>query len=245
VTAPIIVGGNGHSGTRLFAEILMACGVYMGIPGYSYDRNSKDLNIRSLMNRWMRPYLLGLDARQASTMAGQFRRRLRLLIPFRPDNWGFKNPRTMFLLPFYHAMFPQMKFIHVIRDGRDMCFGNPFIESPTYWGVMTDEEASALTPEERMMRFWGEGNRKVKEYGEANFGSRYLLIRFEDICNEPGTEIRKIVELIGMATKPPENLASLVRKPKSIGRWKDFPAKDVDKVVSIGESYLREFGYSA
>jgi hypothetical protein len=34
-------------------------------------------------------------------------------------------------------------------------------------------------------------------------------------------------------------------KAKSIGRWRDYPAKDVDQVVSIGQAHLREFGYLA
>ena len=69
---PIVIGGNGHSGTRLFADILMECGVSMGIAGISHSRVSKDLNVRGLMNRWVKPYLLGLSKEEASTMKRQF-----------------------------------------------------------------------------------------------------------------------------------------------------------------------------
>jgi hypothetical protein len=244
MTAPTIVGGNGHSGTRIFAEILLESDVYMGIPGLSYDRKSKDLNIRGLMNRWMKDYLLGLDAEQSREMRRAFERRLRLLIPFRSRQWGFKNPRSMFLLPFYHQMFPDLRFIHVIRDGRDMCFGNPFVETPTYWSFVSDEEMSSLGKAERMMRFWGESNRRVKSYGETNLGDRYLRIRFEDLCNNPEPETKRIVEFIGRPLDTVPALARLVQKPKSIGRWQTYDAGDVDKVIEIGSEYLVEFGYT-
>lgn len=241
---PIIVGGNGHSGTRLFAEILMARGVYMGYSGFSYSRKSKDLNIRALMSRWMKPYLLGLDEASERRMQSQFKKRLRLLLPVRPAKWGFKNPRSMFLLPFYFDLFPQMKFIHVVRDGRDMCFGNPFIHSPAYWGVLSEEEAQSMSPEERMMLFWGRSNLKVREFGVNNLGSRYIMIRFEDICDQPRSEIERILDLIDEPIEKAADLVPLVRKPKSIGRWETFPAREIDRVVTIGEDYLREFGYS-
>lgn len=245
MTSPIIVGGNGHSGTRLFAEILMGSGMAMGFPGISYDRKSKDLNIRGLMTRWIKPYLREeLTPQESKKMRRQFQRRIHLLIPFRGGVWGFKNPRSMFLLPFYHELYPDMQFVHVIRDGRDMCFGNPFIESPTYWGVMSDEEASRLTAEERMMLFWGEANHRVKEYGESQLGDRYLRIRFEDICENPESEVPKIVRMAGASPEAARGLLSLVRKPSSIGRWKDYPSEEIDRVLAIGSDYLQEFGYT-
>ncbi len=242
--SPIIVGGNGHSGTRLFAEVLLECGIFMGYPGYSYDRKSKDLKIRYLMTRWMKPYLLGQDASQAAKMKRAFRRKLRLLIPIRRKPWGFKNPRSMFLLPFYRDLFPDMKFIHVIRDGRDMCFGNPFINSPTYWSFVSEEEAAQLSLEERMMRFWGESNRRVKSFGETQLGSRYLFVRFEDICDNTAAEMKRIVEFANGPVDRIDDFASLVKRPKSIGRWKSFDPTEVDRVVRLGQDYLAEFGYT-
>jgi hypothetical protein len=165
------------------------------------------------------------------------------LIPRRTGKWGFKNPRSMFLLPFYHEIFPGMSFIHVIRDGRDMCFGNPFVDSPTYWSFVSEEESERLSKEERMILFWGESNRRVKEYGQSHLGNRYLMIRFEDLCIRPERETERIVGLIDAPRESVGELAGLVRKPKSIGRWKSYEAGKVDKVLDLGAEYLEEFGY--
>ena len=240
---PIIVGGNGHSGTRLFAEILMECDVSMGIAGISYSKKSKDLNIRGLMNRWMKPYLLGLSEKDAVKMKRQFERRIRLLLPFRSKPWGFKNPRSMFLLPMYEKLYPNLKYIHVIRDGRDMCFGNPFVDTPTYWSFISEEDARTLSAEIRMIKFWGNSNRRVQDFGNRILGDRYLEIRFEDICDHPEQEIRRILQFIHSADHDPSRLARLVKKPKSIGRWRTFDPKEVEKVLRVGGADLEHFGY--
>ncbi|BCW93430.1 MAG: hypothetical protein KatS3mg007_1324 [Thermoanaerobaculum sp.] len=36
--------------------------------------------------------------------------------------WGWKEPRSIYLLPFWNELMPSLRFIHVIRDGRDMAF---------------------------------------------------------------------------------------------------------------------------
>lgn len=240
---PIIIGGNGHSGTRLFAEILIECDVFMGIAGISYARDSKDLNIRGLMNRWVKPYLLGLSEKDTVKMKSEFERRIRFLLPFRSKPWGFKNPRSMFLLPMYWELYPNLKFIHVIRDGRDMCFGNPFVDTPTYWSFISEEDARLLSPEERMMKFWGTSNRRVQDFGNKKLRNRYLPIRFEDICDHPESEIRRIQQFINSTAEDPNNLARLVKKPKSIGRWRTFDPKEVEKVLRVGDADLKHFGY--
>ena len=125
-----------------------------------------------------------------------------------------------------------------------MCFGNPFVDSPTLWSFVSDEENRRLSKEERMMRFWGESNRRVFQYGKSKLQHHYLQIRFEDLCNNPEVETRRIVDFIGGSLEGVPELACLVKKPKSIGRWKSFDAKKVNKVASLGEEYLKEFGYS-
>jgi len=40
------------------------------------------------------------------------------------ESWGFKTTNTIFFLPFYQAMFGHnWRFIHLVRDGRDIAFG--------------------------------------------------------------------------------------------------------------------------
>jgi hypothetical protein len=39
--------------------------------------------------------------------------------------WGWKGPRAIYFLPFYQAVFgDHFRFLHVLRDGRDVSFGD-------------------------------------------------------------------------------------------------------------------------
>jgi len=68
-------------------------------------------------------------------------------------------------------------------------------------------------------------------------------VRFEDICDKPELEVRRIVDFIDGPADRLVELISLVKKPKSIGRWREYKVEDVEKVVSIGREYLIEFDY--
>jgi hypothetical protein len=39
--------------------------------------------------------------------------------------WGWKGPRSVYFLPFYQAVFKDnFRFLHVLRDGRDVAYGD-------------------------------------------------------------------------------------------------------------------------
>src|SRR5208283_3337534 len=41
-------------------------------------------------------------------------------IPPQAAGWGWKNPRSIFILPLIQSLYPDFHFVHVVRDGRDM-----------------------------------------------------------------------------------------------------------------------------
>jgi len=241
---PILIGGNGHSGTRIFAEILAAADVNMGISGITRASSSFDLNIRELLNRWVGPYLHGkLSEHQLQLMAKQLRLRLAVYFPFRRRAWGFKNPRSMLILPFYHQLFPDMRFIHVIRDGRDVTLGNVLAGNEDYISAFMKSEDTHRSPEERMILFWGRSNERAQRYGERCLGARYLRVRFEDLCERPAEIGSEILRFAGLQQSRLSQIVRLVRKPTSIGRWRSFDPSLVDKVQRAGAPWLEGFGY--
>lgn len=43
----------------------------------------------------------------------------------RGNLWGWKGPRSVYFLPFYQAVFgDHFRFLHVLRDGRDVAYGD-------------------------------------------------------------------------------------------------------------------------
>lgn len=245
IAAPIIIGGSGHSGTRIFAQSLVTNGVFMGIPRLTRHSYSYDLKIINLLSKWIIPYLSGsLNDERKDQMKREFRRRLRICLPFRWGLWGFKNPRTMLLLQFFHEMFPRMKFLHVIRDGRDISFGNPFANpSDPHPSLFLSEEEEKLPMSERMILFWGRSNLAARDFGQQVLKERYMMVRFEDLCGEPHRVTPELLKFAGCGFGKLDQTQALVQKPKSIGRWQTFDRAEVEMTVRLGRDYLAMFGY--
>jgi len=245
MTSPVIVGGNGHSGTRIFAQLLEHNGIFMGIPRITRSPTSHDLYVFDLLNRWVEPYLYKrLDSGELETMRRQFRLRLRLLFPLRLHAWGWKNPRSMLMLPVYHQLFPDLKFIHVIRDGRDITVGNEFAVENPYANAFLSKTEQALSPHERMMLFWGRSNEAAMDYCREYLPDNHLFVRWEDLCKGPEPVTRQILGFVNKDLGRLESTAAMVKLPGSIGRWKKAEANLRHSVNQAGSGYLARFGYS-
>ena len=243
--SPIIVGGSGHSGTRVFNEILTLGGVFTGIKRVTKWPDSEDLKIINLLSRWVLPYVNGeLNQRELAEMRQAFLRQLRWYFPVRNVPWGFKNPRTMLILPFLNEMFPDMKFVHVVRDGRDISLGNEFAGKNRHTDAFLTEAEKKLPVEERMILFWGRSNQRSMDYGREHMQGRYLQMRWEELCTNPVTKARELLEFAGCRNVDVRKVAQIVKRPASIGRWKSFPERIRQKVSSRGAKWLAMFGYA-
>lgn len=241
---PVVVGGNGHSGTRIFIEIIEHSGHFCGIRSLTKRAGSEDLRMIDLLNRWVGPFVYeSLEPRQKQEMKRAFARRLRLLFPLRRRPWAFKNPRCMLILPVLHELFPGLKFVHVIRDGRDIALGNPFVSTNRYVDAFLDEHERALPPEQKMILFWGRSNQRAMEYGMRVLGANYKLMRWEDLCRDSLPNTKSLISFAGGSESCAAAASKRVAKPGSIGRWAAFPPEVRDPVVARGEPWLRKFGY--
>ena len=77
-------------------------------------------------DRWINSYVA---ARQApppevrASMAAELRELVASHCSTMPADarcWGWKEPRSIYLLPFFAQELPDLRFLQVVRDGRDM-----------------------------------------------------------------------------------------------------------------------------
>jgi sulfotransferase family protein len=120
---PILVAAVGGSGTRVLVQVLRKAGWFMG--NRVNSRNEDSLPIAWFLTKWLRSLkdFPDVDGRTLATARRDFERMLnvhRRGIPSSDAPWGRKNPRSMWLIPFLVDRFPKMKFVHMVRDARDM-----------------------------------------------------------------------------------------------------------------------------
>lgn len=241
---PVVIGGNGHSGTRIFLEIIAYSGVSCGIKHFTRRAASGDLRMISLLNRWVPPFVYGkLNSKSREAMRRALSRRLRLCFPFQQRPWAFKNPRHMLILPLLHEIFPELKFVHVIRDGRDIALGNEFVEAHRYVDAFLDDHERQLPSEQKMILFWGRSNQAAMDYGKSALGNNYMLMRWEDLCGDAPAATESLIKFAGGSLSRAAGAVKLVAKQASVGRWAKFPPEVRASVVARGQPWLSMFGY--
>jgi len=238
--APLIIGGSGGSGTRAVTKVFMEAGYYMGseLQVNSFD----DLPIARFFNKWTRIYLI--DNCIHEIMRKGFEKFLDDHTKELDKNkkWGWKEPRTVFFIPLIYSYFPDMKFIHVIRDGRDMAYSKNYRQQKELFDVFFDVKWFPQFCFEAAVMFWAKTNIRTKKMGLKILKDSYLCIKLEDLCFNTNKTIQKMVDFMGLSGINMEDLVDCIEIPKSIGRWKSDP-KWADKLHNLALVGLKEFGY--
>lgn len=156
--------------------------------------------------------------------------------------WGWKEPNSHIYLNHIIRYWPEVRYIHVIRHGLDMAYSgnqNQLHNWGWLWGIQ-DAEAAA-NPPGVALRFWIMSNQTALETAREKLGERSLVIRFEDLCRTPTTEIRRLLDFAGVTWTESDvaRLARIPRLPSSSGRYREkglaaFPEADIAAVRDFG-----------
>lgn len=241
---PIIVGGNGHSGTRVPVLLLRANGVNFGHQYFARRSRSDDTRLLWFYNRWAASYLDDkIGTFGSMQMKLELLAWLRAIIPFRRQRWGIKNPRSLLMLPFLATCFPDFYFVHIIRDGRDMTFGNVFARANRYVRFFVSQDERRLPEEVQMSLFWGRSNLFAQKFCLEHFPERYLMLRLEDFCDHPFLMTNKLFSFLDLPTIRADEIAGLISRPSSLGRWRSADPMSLSRIHDTAGWYLRHFGY--
>jgi len=231
---PGVIGATGGSGTRVVARIVKRGGMFVGS---DLNRSEDALDFAAFFDRWVgrelapraAAELRALVARQHEEAGG------------RP--WGWKEPRSVYLLPFLAAELPGLRFLHVVRDGRDMAFSENQVQLRKHGDAVLG--ASDEPEELRSITLWREVNTRAADFGERELGDRYLRLRFEDLCAEPAACVAEVLAFFGLEGDAARIAADEVRAPESIGRWREADPETVRALEERAGDALRRFGYQS
>ncbi len=268
--APIVIFGTGGSGTRVLQLLADRAGYFMGA---NLNAPGDSLDVGQFMQRWLNRYLTRSNwidevCRESDwgrfgfprAMATDFRSAIeshRAGLQDADGPWGWKSPKTILMLPFVHEMYPAMKAVHLVRDGRDMAFSRNQNQMRSKGGRVLSE-ADLEQPEPiRSIKFWARVNVAVARYGTTRFvNGNYLRLRYEDVCSDPGEAVVELLDFLdcptsresmrAVAAEVVQPSASTRRRKGARPSWREAKEKDpalAAEVQSAGADALREFGY--
>jgi GT2 family glycosyltransferase len=231
---PGVIGATGGSGTRVLAAIAHRGGMFVGS---DLNRSLDALDFAAFFDRWVGREL----APEASAELRALVARQHAEAEGRP--WGWKEPRSVYVLPFLAAQLPGLRFLHVVRDGRDMALSSNQVQLRKHGDSVlgASEEPEAL----RSIALWREVNLRAADFGERELGDHYLRIRFEDLCAEPAASVALVLRFFGLDGDAERIAADEVQTPPTLGRWREA---DPDLRAALNEraaDALRRFGYQS
>jgi hypothetical protein len=170
------------------------------------------------------------------------------------DRWVDSTPTNAPHMLRIKRDFPDAKFIHIIRDPRDLALSldkKGWIR-PLPWDKGNSLLAAAV--------YWEWIVRKARKYGEQ-LGADYLETRYEDLVQTPPSELARIGSFLGCdldyeAIK--QRSVGSIRNPLTsfkedlnqgkfspVGRWKaKFPAEQLARFETLIGDYMQELGYA-
>jgi len=283
----VFIGGTPGSGTKLVAEILKQCGVFIGgnlnkdndnmdfvfcLSGrttwinrhFPFKNNYNDVeavlalfekiyfNKRLSIKDYGRIIKIGTeyfkknDAKLLTTRPlperiihalRVFRFSLKSEIQEKHTGFAVKCPNTLFFVEPLLKCYPEMKFVHVVRDGRDMALSQKqkmlFYLAPVFELDPEYDPANSLL-------FWSRINRYAYDTcGQTMPPENYMLLRYEDLCMNASDEIARLFDFLGIQSPFIEKVCSLPRENPSIGRWE----KEKDVFAKMPAEDLNLFGY--
>ncbi|MBA2523374.1 MAG: sulfotransferase [Solirubrobacterales bacterium] len=98
--------------------------------------------------------------------------------------WGDKTPAYMLSVQRIGRVLPEARFIHLIRDGRDVALSQ------------SARSINEQPPPAEQAGRWVKRIRKAREQASALKGPRYVEARYEDLVRDSETTLRRICEFI-------------------------------------------------
>lgn len=165
-------------------------------------------------------------------------------------------PRVGFL----REIFPNARFVHVLRDGRPVAASFLKVDwwrgwrGPSGWlfGDLTPEQSAEWLQHDRSFVAlagiqWKILMDAMDAAKQAVPPSAMLEIRYEELCRDPLSHFRAVTEFAGLPWLPAfERIIGEARLRSENDKWRrDFTADQQAILESVLQSHLERYGYGA
>ena len=261
---PVVIFNKSHSGSRMLAQLIERSGFFLGNNlNESYDSHDLSKLVHYVVERYYPDYARfwhgdGMhDTALAGLVGGVFRDHL---AGFAGQHWGWKLCETTYILPLIDYLFPCARYVHLVRDGRDVAFSNHVPPISAFWQkVYADAErlrrwrgiwygwmariGYALDPVLYNAQHWVNSVTLGQRFG-AMLRDRYLEVRYENLCLDFVSEADRVLRFVG-APNAPAAIAAMQStiRTDAVGKYRRHNRLQVWRVRRYAKPLLISLGY--
>jgi hypothetical protein len=266
--APVVILGVSRSGTTLLKEMLDRH-PDLAIPSESYficqlwDRHRAEVEADGFaadLARLERIAAWGVDpaeVRARLPARAPFSEAVRAIYACYAEargcrRFGDKTPLYMQRLACVGRAFPDARYVHIVRDGRDACLSFLAMRRRPRFNFSRPRGVAGFAAQ------WHMEITDARAFGASHAGERYLELRYEDLVGDPRAQLRRVCAFLALdfdeamldyhRAVDPLLLTDhpLLSGPPRPGRssWRDGLAPgDVRRFEAVAGDLLDELGY--
>ena len=156
------------------------------------------------------------------------------------NGYGFKEPNSHIILERLLQNYPDMKYIHVMRNGLDMAFSENQ-NQVKLWGYMYLSKSDFSNIHYASLKYWCIVHKKILEIGNKMGSDKFLLINFDKMCLKPNKWLKKICKFLNVDVRCSIGLKYLVDPPSgSIGKFKKY---DISIFDPLDIKFVKKLGF--
>ncbi|MBM4312169.1 MAG: sulfotransferase [Deltaproteobacteria bacterium] len=246
---PVLIMGRGHSGTRVLSYACTHLGIQLGTTSATGDADDRTFTrtIKKIACRNLAP-------RDHDSVDGKdlirfqdavFRYYTKIGSPQTP--WGWKFPETYLIGAWVERTFPQARYIHMVRDGRDLAFKRHLTDDPSRQlgkKLLTHINAMGLPHHLQAALSWAFQVDRFDAFCAGLPDERVFYLRFEDLCLQPLALMQRLCDFLHIPmTGSCERYLARQLEAGKLAQYKSGDPAKIQEIEQAISATLKRHGY--
>lgn len=249
--SPVVLMGRGHSGTRVLSWACTHLGLKLGTSGNLATGDADDQRFTQVIKHIATnnigmstgDNLKAVDLVMFQQAVYRYYQELG-----RPTGWwGWKFPECYLIAPYVKEIFPKAKYIHLVRDGRDIAFKRHLTDDPKRkLGKRLLGRLNVLGQPHHLQAAvsWASQVEQFDRFSAGLAAEQCFYLTFEQLCQQPFEVLKRLCEFLAIPMTPAcEDYLSNKINTSKVAQYRENSEQQIKEVETrIGDT-LRKHGY--